>query len=236
MAIKGFRVKADMPPMKQKHSGIPPPKTPVITEVLILGGAGQTQVLRPILAQAGYKIAAVYDGNPEANPFPDILTLHDNLTLDTWLLKKKSALGFVIAIAGYKGQLRCELAKECLIRGLHPITLRHSASWVADSAHLGLGSQILAMAAVSEHSKIGAYSIINTHASVDYDCHIGNGVHIMPGATLAAHVTVGDHAAIGSNATILPHVIIGPSAIVGAGAVVIKNVPEGATVKGNPAK
>jgi sugar O-acyltransferase (sialic acid O-acetyltransferase NeuD family) len=208
-------------------------KTP-ITEVLILGGTGHAQVLRPLLTQAGYKIGAVYDSNAQARFFSDILSLNNALTLDAWLLNKPD-LGFVIATAGYKGQFRCELAKEFLIRGLHPITLKHSTSWVADSAHLGLGSQVLAMAAVSEQVKIGAYSIINTHACVDYECHIGNGVHIMPGATLASHVTVGDYASVGSNASILPHVIIGPGAIVGAGAVVVKNVPEGAIVKGNPA-
>ena len=221
-----------MKPTRSKISA----KALVITEVLILGGTGHAKVLCPILTQSGYKVGAVYDGNAEAEPFLDRLTLHDNITLDAWLLKQKKPVGFVVGIAGYKGQLRCAMAKEFLIRGLHPVTLKHATSWVADSAHLGLGSQILAMAAVCEYAKIGAYSIINTGACVDYACQIGNGVHIMSGATLAAHVTVGDCASIGANATLLPHVIIGPGAIVGAGAVVIKNVPEGAIVKGNPAK
>lgn len=222
--------------MKPKHSAHLAKKAPIINEALILGGTGHAMVLRPMLTQAGYQLGAIYDANPEANPFSDILTLHDTLSLDAWLLTKKQPLGFIAAIAGYKGQLRCELAKEFLIQGLHPITLKHLTSWVADSARLGLGTQVLTMAAVSEQTTVGAYSIINTHASIDYQCQIGNGVHIMPGATLAAHVVVGDYASIGTNATVLPHVIIGPGAIVGAGAVVIKNVPEGATVKGNPAK
>ncbi len=43
-------------------------------------------------------------------------------------------------------------------------------------------------------------------------------------------------ASIGANATILPGLTIGEGAMVGAGAVVTKDVPSGATVKGNPAR
>lgn len=43
-------------------------------------------------------------------------------------------------------------------------------------------------------------------------------------------------ASIGANSTILPGIIIGQNAMVGAGSVVTKNVPDNATVIGNPAK
>lgn len=43
-------------------------------------------------------------------------------------------------------------------------------------------------------------------------------------------------ASIGAGATILPGVTIGEWAMVGAGAVVVKDVPAGATVVGNPAR
>jgi len=46
---------------------------------------------------------------------------------------------------------------------------------------------------------------------------------------------VGDRAAIGGGATILPGLRIGANASVGAGAVVVEDVPDGATVVGNPA-
>jgi acetyltransferase-like isoleucine patch superfamily enzyme len=43
-------------------------------------------------------------------------------------------------------------------------------------------------------------------------------------------------AKIGANATILPGVVIGEHALVGAGAVVVKDVPDGVVVAGNPAR
>lgn len=51
-----------------------------------------------------------------------------------------------------------------------------------------------------------------------------------------ARTVVRKGASIGANATILPGVTIGAHAMVGAGAVVVRDVPAGAIVVGNPAK
>ena len=51
-----------------------------------------------------------------------------------------------------------------------------------------------------------------------------NGPHLMRGSK------------IGANATLLPGVIIGHNALVGAGAVVVRDVPDGKVVVGNPAR
>jgi len=50
------------------------------------------------------------------------------------------------------------------------------------------------------------------------------GPHLMPGSK------------IGANATVLPGIVIGPNALVGAGAVVVRDVPDGKVVVGNPAR
>jgi len=49
-------------------------------------------------------------------------------------------------------------------------------------------------------------------------------------------VIVRKGAKIGANATLLPGVVIGENALVGAGAVVVRDVPAGAVVAGNPAR
>ena len=48
--------------------------------------------------------------------------------------------------------------------------------------------------------------------------------------------TIKKGAKIGANATILPGVVIGENALVGAGSVVVRDVPNGTVVVGNPAK
>jgi acetyltransferase-like isoleucine patch superfamily enzyme len=92
------------------------------------------------------------------------------------------------------------------------------------------------MAAISEHVRLGKACIVNTNATVDHDCLLGDGVHIMPGATVAGEVTIGEFGSIGSNATVLPRAHIGKGAIVGAGAVVTRDVPDYQVVVGCPAR
>jgi putative colanic acid biosynthesis acetyltransferase WcaB len=47
---------------------------------------------------------------------------------------------------------------------------------------------------------------------------------------------IGDRVDIGANSVILGPIRIGSDAVIGAGSVVVKDVPAGATVVGNPAR
>ena len=85
-------------------------------------------------------------------------------------------------------------------------------------------------------SRIGKNSIVNTKASVDHDCIIGDHVHISPGVTLSGGVTVGSTVHIGSGATIIQGMRIGDNCLVAAGAVVISPLLDSVTVAGVPAK
>lgn len=56
------------------------------------------------------------------------------------------------------------------------------------------------------------------------------------GLEYAHPVTLGDNVWVGAGVNILPGVTIGSDAVIGAGAVVLKDVPDGVLVAGNPAR
>lgn len=204
---------------------------------ILWGATGQAKVVRPILEQAGHEVVAVFDNDSNVPPpFPDVPLYHGEESFVRFLSHMKERLGFVTAIGGDRGNVRIEISRRLAAAGLEPLSIVHSTAFVAGTAKLGTGVQILAMAAICEYADIGDFSIVNTNATVDHECVIGNGCHVMPAAALAGEVILGDFTTIGTNATVLPRMRIGCSVMVGAGAVVTRDVADGVTVKGVPAQ
>ena len=98
------------------------------------------------------------------------------------------------------------------------------------------GTVVFAGAIIQPNSKIGKHVIINTGASIDHDNIIGDYAHVSPKAALCGHVEVGEGSHVGVGAVVIPKVKIGKWCTIGAGTVVLKDVPDYATVVGNPAK
>jgi sugar O-acyltransferase (sialic acid O-acetyltransferase NeuD family) len=116
----------------------------------------------------------------------------------------------------------------------HPVIDR--AAHVSATSMIGRGVQIFPLAIVAAQSIIGDACIVNHRASVDHECVLQEGVHVAPGATLCGCVKVGVNVFVGAGAVVLPRLVIGDGATIGAGAVVTRDVPDGATVVGNPAR
>ena len=116
------------------------------------------------------------------------------------------------------------------------ITLVHPRAWVDPSVQLGPGTVIAAGATIQPDTVIGAHAIINTGACVDHDCAIGDFVHLAPGVHLAGAVTVKEGATLGTGANVIVGVTVGAWTRVGAGAAVVRDLPDGVTAVGVPAR
>jgi sugar O-acyltransferase (sialic acid O-acetyltransferase NeuD family) len=112
----------------------------------------------------------------------------------------------------------------------------HKNAQISTRATIGEGSVVVGNATINSDVKIGKHCIINTCASIDHDCIIEDFVHISPNATLCGEVTVREGVHIGAGAIIIPGIKIGKWAIIGAGSVIIRDVPDFATVVGNPGR
>ena len=83
---------------------------------------------------------------------------------------------------------------------------------------------------IGNHVTVGPGVIIGHHTRVGDYCHISNGAIISGGCTLESDVF------IGSGAILRDGVTVGKDSIIGMGSVVIKDVPPGSVIVGNPAR
>ena len=85
-------------------------------------------------------------------------------------------------------------------------------------------------------------TLIGEGTKIDYGCHIAHNVKIgkhcliIAGTIIGGSVEIGDNCYLGIGCMIKNKVKIGNNVTVGMGAVVLKDVTDGVTVIGNPAK
>ena len=207
-------------------------------EVVLFGGTGQAKVLRPIIEANGSRVAAVFDDTPGlASPFADAPIHRGYEGFQRWLGgRDPQSVGFAIAIGNPHGRVRLRLHDRFVADGLLPVTLVHATAFIDEDVEIGEGAQIMAGAVICTEARIGRQVIVNTMASVDHECILEDGCEVAPGSTLCGIVRMNMGAWVCAGATVLPRVTIGADAIVGAGAVVHRDVPQGVTVVGVPAR
>ena len=141
-------------------------------------------------------------------------------------------------------------------------TVIYAGNTIGERFQTGHGVMVREANTIGDDVSIGTHSIVEHHVEIadrvriHSDAFIPEFTVIEAGAWIGPAVTLTNAryplspdakhnlrgpliragAKIGANATLLPGVVIGRDALVGAGSVVVKDVPDGAVVVGNPAR
>lgn len=111
-------------------------------------------------------------------------------------------------------------------------------------ATIGFGATVMERAGVGEHSILPSEVTVERHVTMGPWCVFITGDHPVPPdggmfrdlEPTKKPIIVGEDCFLGYGVTVLPGVTIGRGSAIGARSVVVKDVPEGATAVGNPAK
>lgn len=201
--------------------------------MILIGYSGHAFVLYGILTAAGKNVTGYCDvAEKEYNPFNLPYFGSENLETGLQALRQN---GFIIAVGD--NRLRNNIYTNLQQKQLTPVNAIHPSAVIDASATIATqGVMIAANATINPLATIGTGAICNTGCIIEHECVVGEFTHIGPGAVLCGNVKIGSGTFVGANAVIKQSITVGKNAMIGAGSVVVKNVPDGVTVVGVPAK
>ncbi|MGN6387658.1 MAG: acetyltransferase [Verrucomicrobiota bacterium] len=197
--------------------------------LIIYGAGGHAKVAIDAARAAGLNVSLVLDDH---SPHGELLGIPVRRGSEAENIP--GAFQFFVAIGN--NAVRAAILERLVSLSGTPFSIIHPSAVISPLAEIGSGTILAAGCIINPGARIGRNCVINTAASIDHDCALGDHVFIGPGARLAGTVQVDEGASVFTGAVVIPGIRIGKSAIVGAGAVVLKNVPQGVTVAGNPAR
>lgn len=205
--------------------------------VLIFGAGGHAKVLIDTLHLLKINILGIMDSSPEqiGQSVLDVPILG----CEDEILKQYSPTN--IQLVNGIGSTISTAKREYIFNrhknmGYHFLNVIHPSVYIGQNVMLGEGIQAMAGSIVQSGSHIGNNVIINTHATVDHDCFIGDHVHLAPSTTCCGAVTIGNRTQVGCGAIIIQNVKIGEQSLIAAGAVVIRDVTSHSKMAGIPAR
>lgn len=146
----------------------------------------------------------------------------------------KSPPRYLLAVGSvpHRRRLSQELAKS----GWESATWIHETALVGTNVEVGEGSLIFPYDSVAANTRIGRFVFSNGRNILGHDVRIGDYCVLLGRAWIGGDVTIDSDVLVGAAAIVHPRLHVGTGATLGIGSVVVRNVPNGATVFGNPAK
>jgi len=203
--------------------------------IICLGNGGHARVVHELVDQSDVGMLAGYVAPEDGGATTGIPYLGKDSELED--LRAAGKTHFVNGIGGITNlAVRAAAFDAAIAAGLTPVTVQHPTSIVSPGAHVGEGTTIMAGAIIQTGARIGKNVILNTGCIVEHDCQIGDHCHLAPGTVLAGDVSIGSMTFVGLGARVLQGRRIGSRCLIGAASLVHRDIPDGKTALGLPAR
>jgi len=110
------------------------------------------------------------------------------------------------------------------------------SSRIGASSEVGPGTILLDEVVITADARLGRHVVVMPNCTITHDGRLDDFVTMAAGVSLGGGVHIRSGAYIGMNAAVRQDLAIGRGATVGMGAIVLKDVPEGETWAGVPAR
>ncbi|MGV8988303.1 MAG: acetyltransferase [Cypionkella sp.] len=203
-------------------------KTP---SIVIVGLSGNTlEILEAVKAE--YAVAAILSDDPQhGDQFESIPVAK---------LARAKDFGdasFLFLIGSEKSfTRRQQLIDALLVPEERYARVCHPRACVSGYAKLGHGTVLYPGVVVTSNATLGNHVMVLPNSVIHHDVSIGACSIIGSNVTISGSVKVGRGCYIGSASSIRNGISIGDGALIGMAANVVKDVPPGAVMVGNPAR
>ena len=157
-------------------------------------------------------------------------------SIESFVNSSENFSGFSFVVAIGHGQTRKMIEPKLQNAGITLASLVHPTANIGLDVSFGPGTIICANSVLTTSIRLGNSVHVHIGSKISHDVTIGNHVTLSPGVNVTGNVIIDDDVTVFSSSTVLPGILIGRKSVIGAGSLVTKDVPDGITVAGVPAR
>jgi sugar O-acyltransferase (sialic acid O-acetyltransferase NeuD family) len=207
--------------------------TNITKPVVIVGAGRQGRNVADVLEAQTKKIAGYLDDTK-----PKGVLVFDYPVLDglSAIEDRAFVLDYAWIVAIGDNYVRDNLYRKLDGLGATFVNAIHPSAQISRGANLGRGLFIAACTVAHTGSIIGDWALVGGHAFFGVDARVSEAAFIGNGVILSAGASVGARSFLGSGAILSNDASVGADCVVGAGSLVMKELADGTTAYGIPAR